>query len=188
MVMYIHIAICIISVGINSDISKFKQLECSTLSLYCTVSFTGCSAKKTLKSLLHWERLRITQETLQISLFASVFKFSKENCFALPFYCAVLCTGCSTKEGLSDLLHREFLRKNEETLQISVNLVKNVSYFFMFIILPCVQSAQNDLINWLGHVTNINICLIILNLAKKLFHSFILLHYSTYRVLERNLR
>ena len=129
MVMYIHIAICIISVGINSDISKFKQLECSTLSLYCTVSFTGCSAKKTLKSLLHWERLRITQETLQISLFASVFKFSKENCFALPFYCAVLCAGCSTKEGLNHILHREFLRKNQETLQISVSLVKNVSYF-----------------------------------------------------------
>ena len=58
-----------------------------------------------------------------------VFKFSKENCFALPFYCAVLCAWCSTKEGLNHIFHREFLRKNQETLQISVNLVKNVSYF-----------------------------------------------------------
>ena len=58
-----------------------------------------------------------------------VFKFSKENCFALTFYCAVLCAGCSKKEGLSHLLQREFLIKNQETLQISVNLVKNVSYF-----------------------------------------------------------
>ena len=29
--------------------------------------------------------------------------------------------------------------------------------FFLFIALPCVQSALNHLINWLGHVTNINI-------------------------------
>ena len=38
-----------------------------------TVLFTVCSDKKTLKSRLQRERLRITQETLQISLFASMF-------------------------------------------------------------------------------------------------------------------
>ena len=37
------------------------------LSLYCTVLFTGCSV------LLHRERLRITQETLQICLLALMF-------------------------------------------------------------------------------------------------------------------
>ena len=97
-------------------ISKYCQVKCSILSFYCTILFTGCSAKKTLKSLLHRERLRITQETLQMSLFASVLKFSKENCFTLPCYCTVLCAGRSTKEGLNHLLHKEFLRKNQETL------------------------------------------------------------------------
>ena len=71
----IHIAIYIItaSIGIKPYISRFSQVKCSILSFYCTVLFTGCSAKKALKSLLHRERLRITQETLQISLFASMF-------------------------------------------------------------------------------------------------------------------
>ena len=42
------------------------------------------------------------------------------------------------------------------------NLVKNVSYF-LFITLPCVQSALNHLIHWarlgkkIGHIENINI-------------------------------
>ena len=70
-----HITIYIItgSVGIKSYISKFSQEKCSILSFYCTVLFTGCSAKKTLKNLLHRERLLITQETLRISLFAFMF-------------------------------------------------------------------------------------------------------------------
>ena len=72
-----------------------------------------------------------------------VLKFSKEYCFTLPFYCTVPCAGRSTKEGFNNLLHREFLMKNQETMQISVfslillNLVKNVSYF-LFIALPCL--------------------------------------------------
>ena len=45
----------------------------SILSFYSTVVFAGCFAKKTLKNLLHRERLLITQETLRISLFASMF-------------------------------------------------------------------------------------------------------------------
>ena len=69
----IHIAICVISIGVKSYISKFSQLKCSILYFYCTVLFTEWSAKKTLKRLLHRERLRITLETLQISLFASMF-------------------------------------------------------------------------------------------------------------------
>ena len=40
---------------------------------YFTILFTVCSAKKTLKSILHRERLRIIQETFQIALFASMF-------------------------------------------------------------------------------------------------------------------
>ena len=87
-----------------------------------------------------------------IVIYFYVLKFSKENCFTLPFYCTVLCAGRSTKEGLNHLPHREFLIKNQETLQISVfslillNLIKNVSYF-LFIALPCVQSALNHLIH-----------------------------------------
>ena len=70
----IHITIYIItaSIGINSYTSKFSQVKCSILYFYCTVFFTGCSAKKALKSLLHRKRLRITQKTLQISLFVSM--------------------------------------------------------------------------------------------------------------------
>ena len=81
-----------------------------------------------------------------------VLKFSKANCFILPFYFTVLCAGRSTKGGLNHLLHRACLRKNQETLQISVfslillNLVKNVSQF-QFIILPCVQSAGNHFLH-----------------------------------------
>ena len=81
-----------------------------------------------------------------------VLKFSKEDSFTLSCYCTVLCAGRSSKESLNHLLHRACLRKNQETLQISVfslillNLVKNVSYF-LFITLPCVQSALNHLLH-----------------------------------------
>ena len=81
-----------------------------------------------------------------------VLKFSKEYCFTLPFYCTVPCAGRSTKEGFNHLLHREFMMKNQETMQISVfslillNLVKNCSYF-LFIALPCLQSGLNHLIH-----------------------------------------
>ena len=87
-----------------------------------------------------------------IIIYFYVLRFSKENCFTLPFYCTVLCAGRSTKEGLNHLPHREFLIKKQETLQISVfslillNLVKNASYF-IFIALPCLQSALNHLIH-----------------------------------------
>ena len=49
-----------------------------------------------------------------------VLKFSKENCFTLPFHCTAQCAEHSTKEGFNNLLHREFLIKNQETLQTSV--------------------------------------------------------------------
>ena len=87
-----------------------------------------------------------------IVIYFYVLRFSKENCFKLPFYCTVLCAGRSTKEGLNHLPHKEFLIKKQETLQISVfsliflNLVKNASYF-LFIALPCVHSALNHLIH-----------------------------------------
>ena len=119
-----------------------------------TVLFTVCSDKKTLKSRLQRERLRITQETLQISLFASMFLSLVKNT-ALHFLFTVLsvpCAGRSTKEGFNHLLHREFIMKNQETMQISVfslillNLVKNCSYF-LFIALPCLQSGLNHLIH-----------------------------------------
>ena len=81
-----------------------------------------------------------------------VLKFSQEDVFTLPCYCTVLCAERSTKEGLNHLLHTAFLRKNQEIFQILLfspillNLVKNVSYF-LFIALPCVQSALNHLIH-----------------------------------------
>ena len=84
-----------------------------------------------------------------------VLQFSKENCFTLSFYCTIPCAGLSTKKSLSHLLHGAWLKKNQETLQISVvsltllNLVKNVSYF-LFITLPCVQSNLNQL--FIDHV------------------------------------
>ena len=84
-------------------------------------------------------------------MFLSLVKKS----FTLPFYCAVLCAGRSTKVGLNNLLHTAFLRKNQETFQILLfnpillNLVKIVSYFLV-IALPCVQRK-------LGYITNINI-------------------------------
>ena len=64
---------CQHSITNKSYISKFSQVKCSILPFYCTVLFTGCFAKKTLKNLLHRECLGITQETLPISLFASKF-------------------------------------------------------------------------------------------------------------------
>ena len=100
----------------------------------------------------HRERLRIDQETLQISVFVSMF-ISLVKKTALHFLFAVLSyAGRSTKEGLNHLRHRVCLRKNQETLQISVfslvllNLVKNVSYF-LFITLLCVQSVLNHLLH-----------------------------------------
>ena len=116
-----------------------------------------------------------------------VLKFSKTNCFTLPFYFTGLCAGCSTKESLNHLLHRACLRKNQETLQISVfslillNLVKNVSYF-LFITLPCVRSALNHFLHQArlrkkqDTLQISKFGLIILNLMKKLFYTSILLH------------
>ena len=69
-----------------------------------------------------------------------VLKFSKEYCFTLPFYCTVPCAGRSTKEGFNHLLHREFLMKNQETMQISVfNLILLISskMFHTFSLLYC---------------------------------------------------
>ena len=106
-------------------------------------------------------------------------KFSKENCFALLFYYVVLCAGCSTKEGLSHILHREFLRKNQETLQISVNLVKNVSYFLSVYCTALCTERFEHLINWLGHVANINIWSYNLKFSEKtvLYFHFTALFY-----------
>ena len=51
--------------------------------------------------------------------------------------------------------------------------------FFLFIALPCVQSALNHLINWLGHVTNINIWSYNLKFSEKtvLYFHFTALFY-----------
>ena len=51
--------------------------------------------------------------------------------------------------------------------------------FFLFIALPCVQNALNHLINWLGHVTNINIWSYNLKFSEKtvLYFHFTALFY-----------
>ena len=87
----IHITIYIItaSIGIKSFISKLSQVKCSILSFHCTVLFTGYSAKKSLKNLLRTERLRKTQETLQILLIAYMF-LSLVKKTALHFHFTVL--------------------------------------------------------------------------------------------------
>ena len=94
-----------------------------------------------------------------------VLKFSKENCFTLLFYCTVLCPGRSTKEGLNHLLHRTFLRKNQETLQI---LIISNKFSQKCFILPiyctalCTERFQpphslSTSKKKLGHITNINV-------------------------------
>ena len=122
---------------------KFSQAKYSILSFYCTVLFPGCSAKEALKNILHRKRLWIYQETLQISVFASMF-LSLVKKTALHFLVSVLRTGRSTKESLNHLIHRACLRKSQETLQILVfilivlSLAKNISYF-LFITLPFIE-------------------------------------------------
>ena len=62
--------------------------------------------------------------------------------------------------------------------------------FFLFIALPCVQSALNHLINWLGHVTNIDIWSYNLKFSEKavLYFDFIylfiypLFYIDSYRI------
>ena len=51
--------------------------------------------------------------------------------------------------------------------------------FFLFIALPSVQSALNHPINWLGHVTNINIWSYNLKFSEKtvLYFHFTVLFY-----------
>ena len=87
----IHIAIYITTanIALHSYISKFSQVKCSILSFCCTVLFIVCSAKMTLKNILHRERLRIDQETLRISAFASMF-LSLVKKIALHFFFIVL--------------------------------------------------------------------------------------------------
>ena len=122
---------------------KSSQVKYSMLSFYCTVLFPGCSAKEALKNILHRKRLWIYQETLQISVFASMF-LSLVKKTALHFLFSVLRTGRSTKESLNHLIHRACLRKSQETLQILVfilivlSLAKNISYF-LFITLPFIE-------------------------------------------------
>ena len=130
-----HIAICIINIVIKSYISKFSQVKCPILFLlHCLIYRVRCQ-KDFEKTPLQGTSKDNSGNIANVVICFYVFKFSKENCFALHFYCTVLCAGRSTKEGLSHLLLREFLRKTQETLQISVfslilqNLVKNVSYF-----------------------------------------------------------
>ena len=122
---------------------KSSQVKYSMLSFYCTVLFPGCCAKEALKNILHRKRLWIYQETLQISVFASMF-LSLVKKTALHFLVSVLRTGRSTKESLNHLIHRACLRKSQETLQILVfilivlSLAKNISYF-LFITLPFIE-------------------------------------------------
>ena len=126
---------------------KFSQVKCSILSFYCTVVFTGCSAKKALKNILFQKTFKDRSGNIaNIGICFYVLKFSKEDCFTLSCYCTVLCAGQSTKESLNPLIHRACLRKNKKTLQISVfslillTLVKNVSYF-LFITLPFIEQV-----------------------------------------------
>ena len=111
-----------------------------------------------------------------MSLFACMFLCLVKKLLYTSF---LLCAGRSTKEGLNHPIHRAFLRKNQETLQILVcslillNLVKNVAYS-LFIALSCVQSALNYLIHRACLRKNYDTSqilifgLIILNLVKKL--------------------
>ena len=126
---------------------KFSQVKCSILSFYCTVVFTGCSAKKALKNILFQKTFKDRSGHIaNIGICSYILKFSKEDCFTVSCYCTVLCAERSTKESLNHIIHRACLRKNQETLQISVfslillTLVKNVSYF-LFITLPFIEQV-----------------------------------------------
>ena len=110
------------------NIQYFKMFK--TLFLLHRLIYRRVLCQKDLEKTLSWRTLKGNSGNVANIVFCFyIVKFSKENYFALLFYCAVICAGCSIKGGLSHILHREFLRKNQETLQISVNLVKNVSYF-----------------------------------------------------------
>ena len=81
-----------VNITSKSYISKFSQVKCSIRSFYCAVLFIGCSAKKTLKSLLHRDRLRKTRETLQISLFGSMFLILvKKTAYTSFLLCCPMC-------------------------------------------------------------------------------------------------
>ena len=126
---------------------KFSQVKCSILSFYCTVVFTGSSAKKALKNILFQKTFKDRSGIIaNIGIRHYVLKFSKEDCFTHSCYCTVLCAGRSTNESLNPLIHRACLRKDQEILQISVfslillTLVKNVSYFLL-ITLPFIEQV-----------------------------------------------
>ena len=98
---------------------------------------------------------------MQILVFASMFLSLVKNLATrktLSCYCTVLCAGHSTKESLNHLIHRACLRKNQETLKISVfspillNLIKNVLYF-LFITLPFIEHVKKKL----GDIPHINV-------------------------------
>ena len=103
--------------------------------------------KKLLKTSVFRKRLRIDQETLQISVFASMF-FSlvkktccKENTFFL-LYCS-MCRALYERESeppKSQSMSKEKSRNIANTVfsLILLNLVKNVSYF-QFITLSFIE-------------------------------------------------
>ena len=119
--VYIRIAIYFItaSIGIKPYISKFSQIKYSIL---IPPSYLHDALPKSIwKAFFIRERLKITQETLEISLFPCTFlRLVKKSCFTLSFDCTVVTAGRSTKEGLNHLLLGACLRKNQERLQISV--------------------------------------------------------------------
>ena len=99
------------SISIKFYTSRSSHLKCSILSFYCNVLFTGCPSKKTLKRLLHRERLRITQETLQISLFASMFlSLVKKTCCKEDPFLLLYCPMCRA------LYEREFEPPNSQSM------------------------------------------------------------------------
>ena len=90
---------------------KSSQVKYSMLSFYCTVLFPGCSAKEALKNILHRKRLWIYQETLQISVFASMFlSLVKKTCCKEDTFLLLYCPMCRA------LYEREFEPPNSQSM------------------------------------------------------------------------
>ena len=152
----IRVAIYVITANtsIQSYISKFSHVKCSILSFYCTVLFTGCSVKKTLKSLLHRARLRINREASQISVFACMFlSLVKKNAFHFLFT-VLYCPMCRalykrrfeqhTAQGMSKEKSRNIVNSSSWSY---VTKFSQKCFILSVIALPYVQSVLNHLLH-----------------------------------------
>ena len=177
----------------------------SILSFYSTVVFAGCFAKKTLKNLLHRERLLITQETLRISLFASTFlSLVKKTALHFLFTALSYMQGALQKRRVwktsSQRISNAKLRNIADIgIQSCVTKFSQKCFILsVYCTALCTErfepphslstSKKNYKYKYKYTLQILIFDLIILNVVKKLLYTSISRHGATYRVLKRNLR